>query len=193
MPDYYTKHFQAYHQKTFFIDPSSFLEPLKNNLVPGCRILDIGCGSGRDMLWLKNHGFSVSGFERSAGSAELARQKTGCDVIEGDLEDVDFAELPSDAVLLAGSLVHVPHEKLPAVFKRVTTGLRPDGKVLITLKQGHGQASDEHGRVFYFWQESDLEAIFANLGFFVLNFSKQVSKVNAHDVWLGFVLEKTSQ
>ena len=188
MSDYYIKHFQAYHQKTFFIDPSSFLEPLKNLLEPGCRILDIGCGSGRDMLWLKNHGFSVSGFERSAGSAELARQNTGCDIIEGDFEDVDFAELPSDAVLLAGSLVHVPHDKMPAVFKHVTTGLRPGGKVLITLKQGKGKTSDDHGRVFYYWQESDLEAIFTELGFLVLNFSKQVSKVNAHDVWLGFVL-----
>ncbi len=77
MPDYYTKHFQAYHKKTFSIDPSSFLEPLKNTLEPGCRILDIGCGSGRDMLWLKNHGFSVSGFERSAGLAGVCVGKNG--------------------------------------------------------------------------------------------------------------------
>lgn len=193
MPDYYTKHFQAYHQKTFSIDPSSFLEPLKNTLEPGCKILDIGCGSGRDMLWLKNQGFSVSGFERSAGSAKLARQNTGCHIIQGDFEDVDFAKLPSDAVLLAGSLVHVPHEKLPDVLERATAGLRLGGNMLITLKQGQGKASDDHGRIFYYWQESDLEAMFAGLGFIVLNFSKQVSKVNAHDVWLGFVLEKTSQ
>ena len=116
MPDYYTKHFQAYHKKTFSIDPSSFLEPLKNTLEPGCRILDIGCGSGRDMLWLKNHGFTVSGFEISAGSAKLARQNTGCDVIEGDFDDFDFTTLWSDAILFACSLVHVSHEKLPAVF-----------------------------------------------------------------------------
>jgi len=193
MSDYYQKHFQAYHQKTFFIDPSCFLEPLKNILEPGCRILDIGCGSGRDMLWLKNQGFSVSGVERSAGLAELARQNTGCDIIEGDFVDFDFDKLPPDAVLFAGSLVHVPHEKLPAVLERITAGLRVGGKMLITLKQGQGKALDEHGRVFYYWQESDLEAIFTELGFFVLNFSKQVSKVNARDVWLGFVLEKTSQ
>ena len=65
--------------------------------------------------------------------------------------------------------------------------------MLITLKNGHGKALDNHGRVFYYWQESDLEAMFAGLGFIVLNFSKQVSKVNAHDVWLGFVLENTNQ
>lgn len=62
MSDYYQKHFQTYHQRTFSIDPSSFLEPLRKHLDPGCRILDIGCGSGRDMLWFRNLGFTVIAF-----------------------------------------------------------------------------------------------------------------------------------
>ncbi len=190
MSDYYQNHFQTYHQKTFTIDPSSFLEPLRKHLEPGCTILDIGCGSGRDMLWLKNNSFTVSGFERSAGLADLARQNTGSDVIKGDFEAFDFTTRPIDAILLAGSLVHVPHEKLPQVFGRVTAGLRPGGKVLITLKQGQGTGTDKLGRVFYYWQSNDLEALFKKFGFTVLEFNRQVSKVNDKDVWLGFVLEK---
>ena len=188
MPDYYQEHYQAYHQRTFSIDPSSFLEPLRKHLDPGCTILDIGCGSGRDMLWFKNLGFGASGFERSAGLAELARQQTGCNVTQGDFEVFDFTPLPSDAILLAGSLVHVSHEKLPLVFKKVTAGLRPGGKVLVTLKQGKGTGSDELGRMFYYWRENQLETIFESLGFKVLEFNRQVSKVNARDVWLAFVL-----
>ena len=190
MSDYYQNHFQTYHQKTFTIDPSSFLEPLRKHLEPGCTILDIGCGSGRDMLWLKNNSFTVSGFERSAGLADLARQNTGSDVIKGDFEAFDFTTRPIDAILLAGSLVHVPHEKLPQVFGRVTAGLRPGGKVLITLKQGQGTGTDKLGSVFYYWQSNDLEALFKKFGFTVLEFNRQVSKVNDKDVWLGFVLEK---
>jgi len=34
---------------------------------------ELGCGSGRDLLWLKNRGFHVIGFERSPGLAELCR------------------------------------------------------------------------------------------------------------------------
>jgi len=189
MPDYYQKHYKAYCRKTFSIDPSSFLEPLRKHLEPGCSILDIGCGSGRDMLWLKNKGFSVSGFERSAGLAALARQNTGSNVIEGDFETFDFSDVPSDAILFAGSLVHVPHEKLPQVFKQAVAGLRPGGKVLLSLKQGNGTGTDELGRVFYYWQERDLEALFQQFGFSILEFSRQVSKVNARDIWLGYVLE----
>jgi SAM-dependent methyltransferase len=189
MPDYYQKYFQTYHQRTFSIDPSSFLEPLRKVLDPGCTILDIGCGSGRDMRWFKNLGFDVSGFERSNGLAELARQNSGCDVIEGDFEVFDFTALPSDALLLAGSLVHVPHENLSLVINKVSTGLRLDGKVLITLKEGNGTGTDEFGRVFYFWQEKELETLFQGMGFTLLERNCQISKVNEKDVWLAYVLK----
>jgi SAM-dependent methyltransferase len=193
MPDYYQNHFNAYYQRTFSIDPSSFLEPLRKHLNPGCRILDIGCGSGRDMRWFKKLGFDVSGFERSSGLADLARHNTGCAVMEGDFETFDFTALPSDAILLAGSLVHVPHANLPLIFKRVTAGLKPGGKVLVSLKQGKGTGMDNRGRVFYFWQEKALGELFQTLGFTVLAFNTQVSKVNARDIWLAYVLEAGSR
>ena len=190
MPDYYQKHYKTYCRKTFSIDPSSFLEPLRKHLEPGCSILDIGCGSGRDMLWLRNKGFSVSGFERSTGLAALARQNTGNNVIEGDFETFDFSDMPSNAILFAGSLVHVSHEKLPQVFVQATAGLKPGGKVLLSLKQGKGTGTDELGRTFYYWQESDLEALFQQFRFSILEFGRQVSNVNARDISLGYVLEK---
>jgi len=190
MPDYYQAHPKAYHQKTVCIDPTSFLEPLQKHLEPGCRILDIGCGSGRDMRWLKKRGFNAMGFERSAGLAELARQNTGCEVIEGDFEDFDFTECPSDAVLCVGSLVHVHHEKLPAILSRVMAGLKQGGKVMITVKQGHGTHTDEFGRVFHYWQDNAIRIVFAEQGLAVLDFAEQVSKTTGADIWLGYVLNK---
>jgi len=35
MTDYYQKNYAVYHEKTFFVDPSSFLEPLEKHLTPG--------------------------------------------------------------------------------------------------------------------------------------------------------------
>ena len=74
MPDYYQENYKAYHEKTFSIDPSSFLEPLARRLPPEAFILDVGCGSGRDLMWMAKRGFEVIGFERSPGLAELARE-----------------------------------------------------------------------------------------------------------------------
>ena len=75
--DYYQQHFLEYNRQTFNMDPASFLEPLAEQLAPGARILDVGCGSGRDLLWFKNRGFDVVGLERSPGLAGLARKNSG--------------------------------------------------------------------------------------------------------------------
>jgi len=58
MKDFYQQNYNAYHEDTFGIDPSSFLDPLVKHLTPSASILDIGCGGGRDLCWLKQRGFN---------------------------------------------------------------------------------------------------------------------------------------
>lgn len=65
MPDYYHINPQTYHQNTFSIDPAPFLTPLADRLPAGSLVLDVGCGSGRDLCWMKSKGFRVMGLERS--------------------------------------------------------------------------------------------------------------------------------
>ena len=72
MQDFYQRNIEAYHEMTFHINPTSFLEPLIGYLRAGASILDVGCGGGRDLCWFKERGFNVTGFERSKGLAELA-------------------------------------------------------------------------------------------------------------------------
>ena len=111
MKDFYSKNYKQYHERTFSVDPSPFLSPFIRALPKGASILDVGCGSGRDLLWLKKRGFKVAGLERSAGLAELARKNSGCEVLECDFETFDFSQLSFDAVISSGSLVHISHEK----------------------------------------------------------------------------------
>jgi len=193
MQDFYQRHYRAYHQKTFHIDPSSFLEPLIRHLTPGDTLLDVGCGSGRDLFWLKEHGFKVTGFERSEGLATLARKHVGCEIIEGDFEHFDFSKHNFDAILLSGSLVHIPHAQLETVFGNVMGGLGEGGKVLVSLKEGTGSSTGGDGRIFYFWQNEDLRDIFSRHGFRVLECHRAVSKVNSSDTWLSYVLIRGSE
>ena len=190
MSDFYQNNYRAYHEKTFSIDPSSFLEPFASHLAEGSLILDVGCGSGRDLLWLKNRGFTVIGFERSKGLAELARENVGCEVIEGDFETFDFSTFSVDAIILIGAIVHLLHEELKMVLDHITCRLGEHGKALVTMKEGDGIFKDENGRVFYLWQDTELRDIFTDLGFKILDFSRQVSAIRPDDIWLGYVLEK---
>ena len=192
MQDYYIQNYKAYHEETFNIDPSSFLNPLVKYLMPGALIMDVGCGSGRDLCWLKQRGFKVMGLERSTNLAALARKNAESRIIEDDFETYDFSKLHVDAIVLVGALVQVQHAKLQSVFKHIISGLIDSGKVLITLKQGEGTFTDDYGRIFFLWIEPELELMFAEIGLKVLDFTTQVSKVRPNDIWLGYVLEKTS-
>lgn len=190
--DYYHKHHLAYYRKTAALG-SAFLRPLEKHLWPGCTILDIGCGSGRDLLWLKKGGFVPIGFERSPGLAALARRHSGCQVIEGDFTIYNFAPLCADAVMMSGSLVHIPPLKILGAINNIQEAFREDPNrqkiVYISLKEGHGSYCDPDGRVFYLWEENDLRQLFEKMGLAILDFSKSLSADGKGKTWMGFVME----
>ena len=190
MSDYYQKNFKEYHKKTFNIDPSSFLLPLSEKLSPEACILDIGCGSGRDLLWFRQRGFEVVGFERSPGLAGLARKNVGCEVIEDDFKTYDFSQLSVDAIMLVGALVHLPHDKVPEVLNSINRALKDDGNILLSLKKGAGNTSDSQGRVFYLWNDGELRDLFKGLDLNVIDYFQQSSKIGTDEVWIGYVLKK---
>ena len=188
MSDFYHHHADAYFKRTVSVDPSAFLMPFVRALPENATVLDIGCGSGRDLLWLKNRGFSPAGLERSPGLAGLAAAHSGCEVISGDFETHDFSSHLFDAILASGALVHVPHYRLAGVLENITRALTPGGIFYVSLKEGQGAKSDNSGRTFYLWQAPDLIQLFENLGFRVRHQSNTTSVLNSRDPWLGFVL-----
>ena len=147
-----------------------FYPPLLQLLPPHARILDIGCGSGRDLLWLKQRGFEPTGFERSASLAKLARSHTGCPVIEGDMETFDFSMGSWNAVMLVGSLVHIPHERFLSTIQKILSGFSSPCVLLLTLKEGDGKIHCADGRTFYLWNDAALREIFAGLNLEMASF-----------------------
>ena len=188
--DYYEIHAHDYFDKTISADPSGFLSPFVRFLSPRARILDIGCGSGRDLRWLKLHGFEPTGLERSISLAVLARKYSGCPVIEGDLETFDFSVGLWDSVMMVGSLVHIPHERLYPVIQTILSGLSFPCMILVTMKEGDGRCKGEDGRTFYLWNASSLKSIFLRLNLKTAAFFRNVSAIGSHEIWLGYVLIK---
>ena len=188
--DFYKENPKEYFDRTFSLDPSSFLAPVAERLSSGAMVLDVGCGSGRDLLWFKNKGFEVVGFERSAGLAELAREHSGVEVIEGDFETYDFSSISVDAIIASGSLVHVQHEQLADILHNIVQVLEKHGIFYVSLKQGEGTKSDDLGRPFYFWKDDKLRQVFESLDFKVIDFFQNKSIANSDDVWLSYILRR---
>ena len=185
---FYEKNSQEYFNSTVSIDPSIFLKPLADLLNKGDTILDIGCGSGRDLAWFAAKGFVPTGFEIAPSLADLARNFSTQPVIVGDFHSYDFSALRFDALSLVGALVHVSKPDFPVVLQSICQALVPDGLILLTLKEGTGTSKADDGRVFILWSAEQVEAICRDLNLEIVGFSKQVSEVRPHDIWLSYVL-----
>jgi cyclopropane fatty-acyl-phospholipid synthase-like methyltransferase len=145
-------------------------------------------GSGRDLRWLKDYGFNVTGLERSATLAALARKYSDCPVIVGDFLTFDFSSIKFDALISIGAFVHISHEDFPQVISRTIQSLSGKKLFFLTLKEGKGFKVDHDGRSFTLWQAQDLESIFSTYNLRVKSFSRQASKLGTGDIWLSYLL-----
>jgi SAM-dependent methyltransferase len=94
----------------------------KHNLKKG-RALDIGCGPGYLLTWLKNEGWKVLGLELNENIACYASSK-GADVVCGDFEKIEFKDGAFDLIMLTNSAEHMPHlmEGLAKIFLALKAG-----------------------------------------------------------------------
>jgi SAM-dependent methyltransferase len=187
--DYYQEACERYFKRTVGIDPSPILEPFAARLARGAKVVDIGCGSGRDLLWLKNRGFLPFGMERAPDLARLAEKHSGCRVIVADLQGFDFSTLAVDAMLLTGSLVHLDRPDLRPLLENLVKGLNPGGLISISMKQGRGTRTDHEGRRFVLWQEAALRRVFEDAGLVVVAVRGADSLLETGEAWINFYLQ----
>jgi SAM-dependent methyltransferase len=119
------------------------------SLPTGARILDAGCGSGRNMVELARFG-NVSAVELSATSVELARGRGAGEVVEGSVLEMPFADASFD---LAASLDVIEHlEDDVGALRELRRVVAPGGCLLATvpayqwLWSGHDEVNHHHRR-----------------------------------------------
>ena len=152
MTSFYEDHHRRYFKSTAKLDPSSFLTPFIKGLAPGSTILDVGCGSGRDLRWLAEQGFKPTGFELSPNLARLAEDYSRQPVIQGDFTRYDFSAHKFDGLLLIGALVHLQHDEFASVLVHICQALHENGLVYLSMKEGDGHRLSEDGRMFTLWR-----------------------------------------
>ncbi len=113
------------------------------------RILDAGCGSGRNMVELARLG-TVTGVELSETSVALARERDVGEVIAGSVLEMPFAD---DSFDLAVSLDVIEHlEDDLGALRELRRTVAPGGALLVTvpayqwLWSGHDEINHHHRR-----------------------------------------------
>ncbi|WP_039030580.1 class I SAM-dependent methyltransferase [Leclercia adecarboxylata] len=154
---YYQDNAQTFFDGTVNVDMSSLYETFTRHLVPGARVLDAGCGSGRDAKAFKEMGYQVEAFDASSAMVELAREHTGLPVQLMTFADVEWKE-EFDGIWCCASLLHVPAVELPGVMRRLADALKPGGVWYVSFKHGDGEREVD-GRRFTDMDEMGLRAL----------------------------------
>lgn len=138
-----TKKFTNYTQYTRAEDIKRLRfiqQSLENNIKPGGKVLDIGCGNGNISYQLAKSGFTVTGMDISEDAiAEAKRnyQLPNLEFIAVRAEDIGtFRDTKFDALICSEVIEHLSEpEKLTMVFSKY---LNPGGIVAVTVPNGFG-------------------------------------------------------
>ena len=104
-------------------------------LPEGGRILDLGCGSGRDSLAFLKAGFLVDAVDGSTEMAKAVSELTGLPVAHALFADYEPAGI-YDGVWACSSLLHVPVAELPVIISKYAAALKPGGVFYLSFKFG---------------------------------------------------------
>jgi SAM-dependent methyltransferase len=111
------------------------------NPASGARILDLGCGPGRDLKTFRERGHEAVGLDGCPSFVEMARAFSGAQVWRQDFLALDLPRDAFDGVFANATLFHVPRSELPRVLREIRASLREGGVLFASIPRG----GDEEG------------------------------------------------
>ena len=173
-------------------------EIFKKNIA-GKKVIDIGCGVGRDAGMFLESGFDYTGVDLSEGMLKVARQRQP----KANFKQMDYYRLNFPGKTFAGfwasaSLLHVPKkdiDKVLSAIKKITNDKAVGFislKEMKTLSQGVIKENKYGGarRYFAFYAKKEFDEILRRNGFEIINFKKKPEDDELKTVWLCYIVRK---
>lgn len=188
---YYETNTQAFVESTLTADVSSIWEKFLSYIPIGGIILDWGCGSGRDTKAFIEAGYQVVATDASKELCRLASEYSGIPVRNEHFEELKDADC-YDGIWACASLLHVPKDKLPAVFQIAAKALKPGGVMYVSFKYGDFEG-ERAGRYFTDLTEQGLNSVLkalSNMQIIESWVTRDVRETRVNEFWLNAILAK---
>ncbi len=161
---------------------------------PPFRILDFGCGPGRDLSSFAQLGHIAIGLDGAPGFAEMARANSGCEVWQQDFLQLELPPARFDGIFANASLFHVPSQELPRVLAQLHAALRPAGVLFSSNPHGHNEEGWNRGRYGAYHDLEAWRAFLSQAGFVELeHYYRPTGLPRERQPWLASVWRRTVQ
>jgi len=193
---YYEEHAQEFTENTINADMSEIRSRFLVHLTPGARILDFGCGTGRDTKAFQDLGYDISAIDGSPTLCRIAGEYSGVCV-----RCMDFREyIPEegetyDGIWACASLLHLKKQELHSVLHELGTALRPGGILYTSFKYGENEG-ERNGRYFTDFTPESFGEFLKNAPEFRMAeqwVTGDVRPGRGDERWLNMILQKTEK
>lgn len=191
---YYDQNAAAFAAGTEKVNFAEMQDQFLALLPPGAKILDFGCGSGRDTRYFLDRGYCVDATDGSEEMCRYAEKYTGIPVRKMLFSELNAVDV-YDGIWACSSILHVRLPELPDVFGKMVRALRKHGIIYTSFKYGT-YAGMRNGRYFTDFKEESFEKFLSdipNLRIRQMWVTSDVRPGRADEKWLNLILEKTEE
>lgn len=164
--EYYNENAQSFFEGTVNADMSLWRDKFEAYVSDGGRILDAGCGSGRDSRAFKQHGYSAVAFDASKEMCRMAAELLNQEVWQMRFDEIAFDE-EFDGIWACASLLHVSQDELPNIMQKLHIALKGNGAIYVSFKYGEG-TKKRGERTFIDFTEDSVKQLLADSNFEVI-------------------------
>lgn len=200
--DAYNRHAAAWHASHGDVKfwPKEKTFDLFQSYLPSGKIVELGCGGGRDAAELITRGYDYVGTDVAPGLVELARHNIPDHRFEVmSLYDPVFPPNSFDGFWCFATLLHVPRERLSQALKTISYIVRSDGIGFITMKKGSGEKMDlgmvddrdTVSRYFVYYQPDEFRDKLEESGLTVVDYFEAASSPKT--TWLAYLVRVRKQ
>lgn len=135
--EYGTRQIAGYRASAFLLGREKIDRVLEDSLTclpAGARILDVGCGTGHQVVDLTRSGFDAVGLEPASEMRNRARiLNPEVRIEDGSITDLPFDDSSFDGVIALEVLRYLPREDNLAAYREINRVLRPGGLIFLTM------------------------------------------------------------
>lgn len=191
MSNYYDVNAKEYIESTINCDMSFHYQKFLKYLPKTGKILDVGFGSGRDMIYFKSLGYEVEGIDTSIEFVKNMKEKGFNVKLESACEINYSAEY--DGIWACASLLHIKRDKLEEVIIRCINALKENGILYCSFKYGDKEVEIDN-RYFNYVNEEMMSKLLNKHNINTIDVYKtyDVRKDRKTEEWLNIILENNT-